>query len=118
MGRTFAEKFEEALDAKRLAEPGYGLRTLARRIAKDDPQKTKTVLRRLQKYRPKPGGGAAEVSPTEPTRREIERAMDLQNDALKPDETDLLAALAPLKPEAEYLEALRPFAELVARRSQ
>jgi hypothetical protein len=50
---TFAEKFEEALAERRQAEPGYGLRTLARQLADGDPEKTKTILRRLQKYRPK-----------------------------------------------------------------
>lgn len=104
MGSTFAEKFEEALDAKRLAEPGYGLRTLARKLADNDPDKTKTILRRLQKYRPRNGGGAAEVAPTKPTRNEIEKALGLEVDALAPDEQDIAAAL---RQQARTAAALR-----------
>jgi hypothetical protein len=37
MAGTFAEKFEQALAEKREQEPGYGLRTLARTLAKGDP---------------------------------------------------------------------------------
>lgn len=122
MGTTFAEKFEEALEDRRQREPGFGVRTLARELATDeltgiaDPKKIETIRRRLNKYRPKPGGGAAEVAPTEPTRREIERHMRLDLDALKPDE-DLVAALNVLTDEDIFLEALRPFAQLVASKS-
>lgn len=112
MGKTFAQKFEEALDARRLAEPGYGLRTLARALAKDDPRDTKTVLRRLQKYRPKRPGGGAEVAPTDPTRHEIESALGLKFDALRTDE-DVIAALSPAKRLAEMENALRPLAALL-----
>lgn len=113
MGTTFGEKFEEALAERRERDPSYGVRTLARELAKGDPKKMETIRRRLNKYRPKPGGGAAEVSPTEPTRREIEAALELDPDTLKPDE-DLIAALAPGHRESDYLEALRPFARMVA----
>lgn len=89
---TFAEKFEEALEALREREPGYGLRTLARKLAKEDPDRIETIRRRLNKYRPRPGGGAAEVAPTEPTRREIEEAMGLEQDALRPDPVERTAA--------------------------
>lgn len=85
MAATFAQKFEEALREAREAKPGFGLRTLARQMAKDDPKQTEIIRRRLNKYRPKPGGGAAEVTPTEPTRREIERELGLVMDSLKPD---------------------------------
>lgn len=96
---TFAEKFEEALEDLREREPGYGLRTLARKLAKDDPEKVETIRRRLNKYRPKPGGGGAEVAPTEPTRREIEAAMGLDQDSLKPD---------PLRPADAMIAVLMP----------
>lgn len=89
---TFADKFEEALRDLREREPGYGLRTLARKLAKDDPKLTETIRRRLNKYRPKPSGGAAEVAPTASTRQEIEDAMGLERDALKPDPIDAVAA--------------------------
>ncbi len=91
-GRTFAQKFEEALAARKQREPGFGLRTLAREIA-DKPEDIETIRRRLHKYRPKPGkGGAGEVAPIDSTRREIERALGLEIGALAPDE-DLVAAL-------------------------
>jgi len=94
MAETFAEKFERALEEKRREIPGYGLRTLARLLAKDDPKNTEIIRRRLNKYRPKPGsGGAAEVAPTEPSRHEIEAAMGLERDALRP-EADRVAASA------------------------
>lgn len=103
MTGTFGEKFEQALEDKKKTEPGYGLRTLARKLAKDDPAKVEVIRRRLHKYRPKPGGGAAEVAPTEPTRHELEAAMGLERDALKPDEQvvaagfeEFLADIAPL----------------------
>lgn len=103
MPGTFGEKFEQALEEKKKTEPGYGLRTLARKLAQDDPAKVEIIRRRLHKYRPRPGGGAAEVTPTEPTRHELEAAMGLDQDALKPDEQvaaagvdEFLADLAPL----------------------
>lgn len=111
MATTFAEKFEQALTEKRVTEPGFGLRTLARQLADGDPEKTKTILRRLQKYRPKPGrGGAGEVSPTSPTRREIERALGLELDALAP-EGDLNGDLAARVREARQLAAFRTLME-------
>jgi hypothetical protein len=115
MARTFAEKFEEALAERRQAEPEWGLRTLARQLADGDPEKTKTILRRLQKYRPKPGrGGAGEVAPTEPTRREIERALGLPLDALKPEPLEAAAAMiAVLMPQAAFDSA---FDNALARR--
>lgn len=94
MGKTVAEKFEEALTAKR--DQDFGLRTLARLIAGPDAthQQIEVVRRRLHKYRPKPGsGGVAEVVPTAPTRHEIEDAMGLERDALAAD-PEVLAALA------------------------
>lgn len=108
MGATFAEKFEEALAERRQREPEFGLRTVARRIADGDPEKTKTILRRLQKYRPKPGrGGAGEVAPTPPTRREIERAMDLPEDSLAPDLAGVLAARAAEAAKADAFDRIR-----------
>jgi hypothetical protein len=85
MAETFAEKFERALDAKRQEDERFGLRTLARRLAKDDPQQAEIIRRRLHKYRPPKGGGSAEVAPTEPTRHEIEAALGLPPDSLKPE---------------------------------
>lgn len=117
MGKTFAEKFEEAIQERRQAEPGWGLRTLARQLANNDPEKTKTILRRLQKYRPKPGrGGAGEVAPTEPTRREIERALGLEVDALapEPDLNDHLATRAREAKEAAAYRAIRDLLGLAA----
>jgi hypothetical protein len=103
MAATFGEKFEQALADRREKDPGYGLRTLARKLAKDDPRQSEIIRRRLHKYRPPKGGGSAAVSPTEPTRREIEKAMGLRRDALKPDadavaarhDEDLVAVLMP-----------------------
>jgi len=87
MAETFAEKFERVLEERREKDPQFGLKTLARQLAKGDPAQTEIIRRRLQKYRPKPSsGGAAKVTPTEPTRREIERALGLPVDALKTDE--------------------------------
>lgn len=109
MGQTFAEKFEKALEERRERDPGFGLRTLARNLAKGDPDRAETIRRRLNKYRPKPGnGGSAEVAPTEPSRREIERAMGLDVDALAPDK-DAVAALAA---DREFLEDVRPLRRL------
>lgn len=112
MAATFAEKFEQALAEARRADPQFGLRTVARTLAEQDKQKTKTILRRLQKYRPKPGGGAAEVAPTEPTRREIEKAMGLTPDALAP-EPDLMDDLAARTREAKDFAAFRAFLSAV-----
>lgn len=112
MAQTFAEKFEEALAQKRSKDSTYGLRTLARKLAKDDPEAIETIRRRLNKYRPKPGrGGAGEVAPTEPTRREIEKAMGLKRDALAPDK-DLVAALSA---DQEFLAAIAPLRKLLER---
>lgn len=85
MATTFAEKFEDALQARKDEDPAFGVRTIARILAKDDREKIETIRRRLNKYRPKNGGGAAEVAPTEATRREIEDALGLDTDTLKPD---------------------------------
>lgn len=110
MGRTFAEKFEEALEEKRRETPGWGLRTLARELADDDPDRAEVIRRRLNKYRPKPGsGGAAEVRPTEPTRREIENALGLETDSLAPD-PDALAAH--VDSERDFLNDLAPLRRL------
>lgn len=87
MVESFGEKFEEALAEKKQANPTYGLRTLARDLADGDPHQTEIIRRRLNKYRPPKGGGNAKVSPTEPTRREIEAALGLEIDSLKPDPT-------------------------------
>lgn len=108
MPATFAEKFEQALAEKRDQEPGYGLRTLARELADDDPHQMEIIRRRLNKYRPKPGsGGAAEVAPTEPTRREIEDALGLERDALAPDEPVTVAAA-----DDEFLREIAPLRRL------
>lgn len=80
---SFAEKFERALDEMRAARPGSGLRTIAMTLADDDPRRAETIRRRLQKYRPRPGG--AQKRPTASTRQEIERAMGLELNALQPD---------------------------------
>lgn len=104
MAATFADKFEKALAEKREKDPAYGLRTLARKLAKDDPRQTEIIRRRLNKYRPKPGGGA-EVAPTEPTRREIEKAMGLRRDTLKPDPQ-------PVSASAEFLRDIEPLRRL------
>jgi hypothetical protein len=102
MAKTFAEKFEQALADKREQEPGYGLRTLARALAKDDAQQAEIIRRRLHKYRPpKNGGGAAEVKPTISTRREIEKALGVEIDSLAPD-PDAVAA----RSDADFLETL------------
>lgn len=108
MAGTFAEKFEQALADKREREPGYGLRTLARTLAKGDPDAIETIRRRLHKYRPPKGGGAAETKPTPPTRHEIEDAMGLERDALAPDK-DLVAASAI---DADFLADLAPLRRL------
>lgn len=109
MAATFAEKFEQALAERREREPEYGLRTLARTLADNDPDQMEIIRRRLHKYRPKkPGGGSAVkvVTPTDPTRHEIEDAMGLERDALAPErpspedvsaEAAFLADLAPLR---------------------
>lgn len=103
MGYTFAEKFEAALAERREREPGFGLRTLARTLARDESE-VETIRRRLHKYRPKPNrGGAGEVAPTAPTRWEIEEALGLERDALAADkiaasaDTEFLAEIAPLR---------------------
>lgn len=99
MAATFAEKFEQALEARRQTDPGFGVRTLARKLADGDPARVETIRRRLNKYRPKPGGGAAEVAPTEPTRHEIEAALGIPADGLKPEPVesaeDMVAVLMP-----------------------
>lgn len=105
--KTFGEKFEDALREARERDPQYGLRTLARSLAKDDAKNTKTILRRLQKYRPKPGGGAAEVTPTEPTRREIERHMGLEVDSLRPDVLPVEEMIAVLMPSSALRSLIR-----------
>lgn len=106
---TFAEKFEEALAERKRVEPGYGLRTLARVLAQDDKTKIETIRRRLNKYRPRPGGGAAEVAPTPSTRREIEVAMGLEDGSLRPDQDALAAALAE---DQAFLRDLAPMRRL------
>src|SRR4029077_2076115 len=75
--------------------------------ADGDKEKAETIRRRLNKYRPPKGGGAAAVKPTEPTRREIEKAMGLEQDALAPEQ-DAVAA----KTDAEFLKALAPLRRL------
>lgn len=105
MAATFADKFEQALAEKREREPGYGLRTLARTLADNDPHQMEIVRRRLHKYRPPKGGGSAKVSPTEPTRREIEAALGLEVDALKPEP-------APAEATAEFLRDIAPLQRL------
>lgn len=115
MSGTFAEKFEEALQARKATDKDFGLRTLARILADGDLRRTETIRRRLHKYRPKPGGGAAEVAPTEPTRREIERALGVPEDALAPEE-ELLAALSPLRAEGLFTLNERAFAAFVEQR--
>ena len=103
MADTFAEKFENALAEKRETDPNYGIRTLARKLAKDDPRQTEIIRRRLHKYRPPKGGGSAEVSPTDATRHEIEDALGVDHDALKPEpqpvaaSADFLRDIAPLR---------------------
>lgn len=94
MGKTFGEKFDEAIAERQRHEPTFGLRTLARILAKDDPHQTEIIRRRLMKYRPRPGGGAAEVRPTEPSRHDIEKAMGLERDSLRPDEDVVARAVA------------------------
>lgn len=91
---TFGDKFEAALQDSELS-----LRALARILAKGDKEKTETIRRRLNKYRPKPSGGAAEVAPTAPTRHEIELALGLSADSLKPD---------PLESPEEMIAVLLP----------
>lgn len=105
MADTFAEKFERALEERREREPDFGLRTLARKLAKDDPRQTEIIRRRLNKYRPPKGGGSAEVSPTEPTRHEIEDALGVDRDALKPEPQPLAAS-------AEFLRDIAPLRRL------
>lgn len=96
MGKTFAEKFEEALEEIRDNDPSFGIRTIARRMSNGDRERIETIRRRLNKYRPKNGGSAGEVAPSPPTRREIEDAMGLPPDSLRPDpleEADALVAV-------------------------
>ncbi len=102
--KTFAEKFEEALERQKQADPDFGLRTLARKLAKDDPRNTETIRRRLHKYRPPKGGGTAEVAPTEPTRWEIEDALGLGRDSLAPD--------TPLPSHEEMIAVLLPSSQI------
>lgn len=90
MDETFAQKFERALEERKEREPGYGLRTLARELA-TKPDDVETIRRRLHKYRPRPGGGAAQVTPSTSTRWEIEKALGLERDALKGDEVSAAA---------------------------
>lgn len=108
--QTFADKFEAALAEAKERDGNYGLRTLARTLANDDPHQMEIIRRRLHKYRPPKGGGSAETAPTEPTRHEIEAAMGLERDALAPD-PDALAAMS----HHDMLEALRPFGDLLQR---
>jgi hypothetical protein len=107
---TFADKFEQALQDAKQRDPQFGLRTLARTLAKDDPKQLEIVRRRLHKYRPKNGGGGAEVAPTETTRHEIEDAMGLDRDALAPDVDDLAAVS-----HADMIAALSPLRKLLER---
>lgn len=109
MGYSFGEKFEKALAEKRAEDDKYGLRTLARKLADNDPHQTEIIRRRLNKYRPPKGGGAAEVSPTAPTRREIEDAMGLERDSLAPDREAVAARMAA---DAEFLQELAPLRRL------
>jgi hypothetical protein len=111
MAITFADKFEMALAEKRAEQDGYGLRTLARTLAKDDPKQTEIIRRRLNKYRPKkpPNAGPAEVTPTAPTRWEIEEAMGLERDALAPD---LDAVAASMAEELAFMSEIAPLRKL------
>jgi hypothetical protein len=119
MAGTFAEKFEKALSDRKEQDPRYGLRTLARQLANDDGRQAEIIRRRLHKYRPPKGGGAA-IVPTAPTRWEIEDAMGLPRDALRPDEQpassmvqELLAAVEPFRGISRIVNALEN-GELVA----
>jgi hypothetical protein len=85
---TFADKFEQALNDKKASSPNYGIRTVARAMAKGDRDRVETIRRLLNKYRGKADGRKAEVTPSEPTRHEIEAAMGLERDSLKPDGDD------------------------------
>lgn len=109
MAPTFAEKFEQALAERRAKDEFYGLRTLARTLADNDPHQTEIIRRRLNKYRPPKGGGSAQVTPTAPTRREIERAMGLDADSLEPDH-DAVAANA--EADIEFMHDLAPLRRL------
>lgn len=77
--RTFAEKFDAALVEKQM-----GKRTLARQLAerRGGRQNVEGIRRLLNKYI---GSG---VVPTEASRHEIEDALDLERDSLKPDGDD------------------------------
>lgn len=113
MGTTFAEKFEEALAEKRKSDPTYGLRTLARDLANGEPEDIEVIRRRLYKYRPPKGGGAAEVAPTPPTRWEIEDALGLERDALRPDVVDHSELLTELQAlAAPHRRAITIFEQL------
>lgn len=91
MGKDFATKLNDAIAAKRETDPLYGLRTIARELAKGDKGKLETYRRQLYNYRPKTPGGAA-ATPKPETRHEIEDAMGLERDALAPDMDAVLAA--------------------------
>lgn len=107
MATTFAEKFEQALQDRKVEDPEFGLRTVARILAKDERAKIETIRRRLNKYRPKNGGGAAKIIvPTEPTRREIEDALGLERDALRPEPVE-----APDKMVAELIGVLSRYVD-------
>jgi len=80
---TFADKFRAALAAKKKDDPNYGVRTVARGLARGDRARVDTIRRRLNKYL-----GPEAITPTEPTRHEIEAIMGLDRDALKPDGDD------------------------------
>lgn len=112
MATTFADLFEAALAEKKLTDPKYGLRTLARELADEDREQTEFIRRRLNKYRnPRDGSGAAKVKPTAETREDIEDAMGLHRDSLKPVVDP--AAAAAQKLQADVMGML---VELVAER--
>jgi hypothetical protein len=77
--RTFAEKFAAAL-----AEKQVGKRTLARQLSasREGRQSVDTMRRLLNKYL------RTGVVPTEVSRHEIEAALGLDRDTLKPDADD------------------------------
>jgi hypothetical protein len=78
---TFAEKFRGELDSQQV-----GVRTLARRLANrygsPAPRNVESIRRRLNKYL------REGVTPTAPTRHDIEAELGLERDSLKPDDDE------------------------------
>lgn len=93
-GQTFKDKLRAELDRQ-----GISVTELARRLTVKHPGRLESVRRRLNKYL------AGYPKPTGPTRHEIEAALNVTRDTLKPDDhSEVVAAVASAIPLTVFID--------------